>query len=175
MNLNNHINQLDNYTQKYNSFLLNLLRKSNIYRKRYIKAKRIIKDKELENILTIGKHSSSYNKNKVEEEKLQKMKILLNDNYMDFDVIKLLQERNENSKTKKHNIINLRKYNMMKEDFFFANSKSIPPKNKHKNNTNDLMSEKEQKKKLKNDRMKKIREHFRQNFKTIVKLKNLLK
>lgn len=174
ININNNIKQLDTYAKKCNSFLLKLLKKNDTYNRKYNGKNRIIKDKELEKILTIGKHSSSYNKNKVNEEKIQKMKILINDNFLDFDINKLLKgENDENNKTKKHNNINLRKYNMMKENLFYRDSKNIPSQTNNK--ANELLSEREHKKKMKNERMRKIREHFKKNVKTIIKLKNLLK
>ena len=77
ININNNIKQLDTYAKKCNSFLLRLLKENDTYNRKYNGKNRIIKDKELEKILTIGKHSSSYNKNKINEEKIQKMKISL--------------------------------------------------------------------------------------------------
>ena len=73
------------------------------------------------------------------------MKILINDNFLDFDIKKLLKgENDENNKTKKHNNINLRKYNMMKEDLFYRDSKNVPSQNNNK--ANELVSEREHKK-----------------------------
>ena len=54
---------------------------------------------------------------------------------MDFDINKLLKgENDENNKTKKHNNINLRNYNMMKEDLFYRDSKNVPSQNNNKAN-----------------------------------------
>ena len=62
---------------------------------------------------------------------------------------------------------------MMKENLFYRDSKNIPSQTNNK--ANELLSEREHKKKMKNEKMRKIREHFKKNVKTIIKLKNLLK
>ena len=178
ININNNIKRLDKYTKKCNSLLLNLLKKNHINKKKYSKSTKTKRDKELENILSNkinGKYISSYNKNKIKEEKIKKMRILINDNYLDFDINKLLKEKIEYDKTENNKNNNIIKYNMMSENIFFTNVHNTN-RNSNKNNIiNKIMTDKEQKKITRNEKMKKIRENFKKNFKTIIKLKNFIK
>jgi len=176
-NIDNNINRLDKYTKTCNSILLKLVRKNKSNKKKYSK-KNINEDKELKALLSNKmnkKNKSNYMRNKIKQEKINKMKVLINDTFLDYDINKLLKEKTIYDKTNKNNDNIIRKHTMLSENIFFENKIQNSSSNSKVPKLHGLMSDKEKKNIIKNRIMKKLRQKIKINDETIKKLKNFIK
>ena len=170
-NIDNNINNLSKYTKNCNSLLLNLIRKNTIKKIKYVKKYLDNENKKLKQILSSNgtqKYNSDYLQNKIKQEKMKKMKILIKDTLLDYDMNKLLKEKTIHEKVNKNEHI-LRKYNMLSENIEFREI----------NNTNDsrnkeFMRDKDDKKLKMNKKMKKLRDVLKKNSLTIKKLNSFI-
>ena len=167
--IDTNINSLDKYTNRCNSLLLKLVKKNKTKTKNFLKIYN--QDKELKKILSKKvnkKFQSQYMKKRIKDEKLNKMRVLIKDSFIDYDINKLLKEKKNYDKLNRNSDI-YRKYNMLSENLIFGNI------NNGKNSEQLLISDKERKRLIRNKRMENLRETIKINSFTINKLKNSIK
>ena len=189
-NFINNIQILDKANKKCNSQLLDLVEnnKSDFIKKNsnrnnikhnYIELKSILSNEEEENF------TSNFSKNKIKEEKLSKMKILMDDNILENEINRILKKQNDLDydnnyiKINKDND-NLRIYNMISEVLKFENDQNSMAEDKNMNNImgikgmKDFLDEIDEKKKVEGRKINKIKERIRRNYHTIMRLKNIM-
>ena len=168
--IDNNIDNLGKYTKSCNSLLLKLIRKNKSKKRKYTKTYFNSEDKELKQILSskTKAKSSNYMKNKIKEEKLKKMKVLINDTFLDYDINKILKDKTIHEKTyRKEDIFT--KYSMISENLVFGEIQDIKNPKDH-----GLITDKDKKKLIMNKRMEKLREELKRNSHTINKLHNFI-
>ena len=186
-NFNNNIQILDKTNKKCNSQLLDLVvnnksdfiknngRRNNI-KNNNIELKKILSNEVEENF------TSNYTKNKIKEEKLSKMKILMNDTILENEINRILKKQidldyeNNYIKINKEND-NLRIYNMISKALKFGNDKNSITKDKNIigiKGMKEFLDEEDLKKKLEDRKINKIKERIKKNYHTIMRLKNIM-
>lgn len=159
-NINNNINNLDNYTKGCNSKLLNLVKKNQTNKNKYLKKSLNNEDKEIKKILSNQneKDNSDYIKNKFKEEKLNKIKILIKNTCLDYDIRKILKEKIKSDKIDKNSDNIFRKHNMLLDNIIFGNDEN----GKYSGNL-QLINDSDKKKSIINKKMNKLRETIKNN------------
>ena len=188
-NFKNNIQILDQANKKCNSQLLDLVENnksdfiknnvSKINKKNNLELRKMLFNEEA------GNFTSNYTKNKIKEEKLSKMKILMNDNILEKDINRILKKQidldyeSNYIKMNKDND-NLRIYNIISEALNFGNSQNGLADDKNMSNIigikgmKEFLDEEDKKKKIEDRKMNKIKERIRKNYHTIMRLKNIM-
>ena len=189
-NFINNIQFLDQANKICNSQLLDLVENNksdfiktnesrNNIKKNDIELKKILSNEE-EEIFT-----SNYTRNKIKEEKLSKMKILMNDTILENEINRILKKQidldydNNYIKINKDND-NLRIYNMISEALKFANDQNSMAENKNMSNIigikgmKEFLDEEDEKKKIEERKINKIKERIRKNYHSIMRLKTIM-
>ena len=167
--IDTNINSLDKYTNRCNSILLKLVKKNKSKKKNFFKT---YQDKELKTILSKKankKYKSQFMKKRIKDEKINKMQVLIKDSFIDYDINKILKEKNNYEKLNRNNDL-FRKYRMLSENLVFGDYNS-----RKKSGEQILISKKERKRIIRNKRLEKLRETIKINSLTINKLKNSIK
>ena len=167
--IDTNINSLDKYTNRCNSILLKLVKKNKSKKKNFFKT---YQDKELKTILSKKankKYKSQFMKKRIKDEKINKMQVLIKDSFIDYDINKILKEKNNYEKLNRNNDL-FRKYSMLSENLVFGDYNS-----RKKSGEQILISKKERKRIIRNKRLEKLRETIKINSLTINKLKNSIK
>ena len=189
-NFINNIQFLDQANKICNSQLLDLVENNksdfiktnesrNNIKKNDIELKKILSNEEEENF------TSNYTRNKIKEEKLSKMKILMNDTILENEINRILKKQidldydNNYIKINKDND-NLRIYNMISEALKFANDQNSMAENKNMSNIigikgmKEFLDEEDEKKKIEERKINKIKERIRKNYHSIMRLKTIM-
>ena len=167
-NIDNNIDNLNEYTKTCNSLLLKLVQKNKIKGKKYLNINRNDEDKEMKEILSYknkNKENNEYIKNKLREEKLNKIKVLTNDTILDYNINKLLKEKKNFERIKQNNDI-IKRINLFSENINFDEEDY----KEHK--LEGPLSDRDKNRRI--NKYNKLREIIEKNYVTIKKLKNFI-
>ena len=166
-NIDNNIDNLTQYTKTCNSLLLKLVQKNKIKGKKYLNINRNDEDKEMKEILSYkkNKENNEYIKNKLREEKLNKIKVLTNDTILDYNINKLLKEKKNFERIKQNNDI-IKRINLFSENINFDEEDY----KEHK--LEGPLSDRDKNRRI--NKYNKLREIIEKNYVTIKKLKNFI-